>query len=42
MIVEEQVQPPMRDDLIQLFDRDELKKYITEKELADFDALAKE
>ncbi|GAA3408020.1 hypothetical protein GCM10018952_03600 [Streptosporangium vulgare] len=40
--VEEQVQPPMRDDLITLFDRDELKKYITEEELAAFDALAKE
>jgi succinate dehydrogenase / fumarate reductase, flavoprotein subunit len=40
--VEEQEQPPMRDDLITLFDRDELKKYITEEELAAFDALAKE
>ena len=40
--VEEKVQPPMRDDLIALFDRDELKKYITEEELAAFDALAKE
>ncbi len=26
--------PPMRDDLIALFDRDELKKYLTEDELA--------
>ncbi|MGW0588007.1 fumarate reductase/succinate dehydrogenase flavoprotein subunit [Streptosporangium sp. NPDC002607] len=40
--VEEQVQTVMRDDLITLFDRDELKKYITEEELAAFDALAKE
>ncbi|MFI6508560.1 fumarate reductase/succinate dehydrogenase flavoprotein subunit [Streptosporangium sp. NPDC050855] len=40
--VEEQVQTPMRDDLIALFDRDELKKYITQEELAAFDALAKE
>ena len=40
--VEEKAQPPMRDDLIQLFDRDELKKYLTEEELAEFDALAKE
>ncbi|MER6172632.1 fumarate reductase/succinate dehydrogenase flavoprotein subunit [Streptosporangium sp. NPDC001681] len=40
--VEEQVQTAMRDDLITLFDRDELKKYITEEELAAFDALAKE
>ncbi|MGC5014669.1 fumarate reductase/succinate dehydrogenase flavoprotein subunit [Streptosporangium sp. DT93] len=40
--VEEQVQTPMRDDLITLFERDELKKYITQEELAAFDALAKE
>ncbi|MEU4831518.1 fumarate reductase/succinate dehydrogenase flavoprotein subunit [Streptosporangium sp. NPDC023615] len=40
--VEEKVQQPMRDDLITLFERDELKKYITEEELAAFDALAKE
>ncbi|SDG90426.1 succinate dehydrogenase / fumarate reductase flavoprotein subunit [Sinosporangium album] len=40
--VEEQAQPSMRDDLIVLFDRDELKKYLTEEELADFDAVAKE
>ncbi|MFD0888034.1 fumarate reductase/succinate dehydrogenase flavoprotein subunit, partial [Streptosporangium algeriense] len=40
--VEEKVQPSMRDDLITLFDRAELKKYITEDELADFDALVKE
>ncbi|MFF5206758.1 fumarate reductase/succinate dehydrogenase flavoprotein subunit [Streptosporangium sp. NPDC000396] len=40
--VEEKTQPPMRDDLIRLFDRDELKKYMTEEELADFDALVKE
>lgn len=40
--VEEKTQPPMRDDLITLFDRAELKKYITEEELADFDALVKE
>ncbi|GAA3028573.1 hypothetical protein GCM10017559_63710 [Streptosporangium longisporum] len=40
--VEEQVQTAMRDDLIALFDRDELKKYITQEELAAFDALAKE
>ncbi|GHE29403.1 succinate dehydrogenase flavoprotein subunit [Streptosporangium violaceochromogenes] len=40
--VEEKAQPPMRDDLITLFDRAELAKYITEEELADFDALVKE
>jgi succinate dehydrogenase / fumarate reductase flavoprotein subunit len=26
--------PPMRDDLIALFDKDELKKYLTDEELA--------
>ncbi|GIH91470.1 succinate dehydrogenase flavoprotein subunit [Planobispora siamensis] len=40
--VEEKVQPGMRDDLIKLFDRAELKKYITDEELAAFDALVKE
>jgi succinate dehydrogenase / fumarate reductase flavoprotein subunit len=40
--VEEKVQPAMRDDLITLFDRAELEKYITPEELADFDALVKE
>ncbi|MBB2913467.1 succinate dehydrogenase / fumarate reductase flavoprotein subunit [Streptosporangium becharense] len=40
--VEEKVQQPMRDDLIRLFERDELKKYITDEELAAFDALAGE
>ena len=32
--------PTMRPDLIQLFDRGELAKYLTDEELADFDALA--
>ena len=32
--VEEQATRPMRDDLIQLFQKDELKKYLTEAELA--------
>ncbi|GGQ21067.1 fumarate reductase/succinate dehydrogenase flavoprotein subunit [Streptosporangium pseudovulgare] len=40
--VEEEVQPSMRGDLIRLFERDELKKYMTDEELADFDALVKE
>ncbi|WP_449063817.1 fumarate reductase/succinate dehydrogenase flavoprotein subunit [Planomonospora algeriensis] len=40
--VEEKVQPAMRDDLITLFDRAELEKYITPEELADFDALVRE
>jgi succinate dehydrogenase / fumarate reductase, flavoprotein subunit len=39
--VEEQVQPAMRDDLISLFDRDELKKYLTDEEMAEFDGIAK-
>ena len=33
--------PVMRDELIQLFDRAELAKYLTEEELAEYDALAK-
>ena len=32
--VEEEATPPMRDDLLALFKRDELKKYLTEPELA--------
>ncbi|MGI5145547.1 fumarate reductase/succinate dehydrogenase flavoprotein subunit [Plantactinospora sp. CA-294935] len=34
--------PKMRGELIQLFDRTELAKYLTEEELADFDALTAE
>jgi succinate dehydrogenase / fumarate reductase, flavoprotein subunit len=34
--------PRMRPELIQLFDRAELSKYLTEDELAEFDALAQE
>ncbi|MGX7669974.1 fumarate reductase/succinate dehydrogenase flavoprotein subunit [Plantactinospora sp. DSM 117369] len=34
--------PKMRGELIQLFDRTELAKYLTEEELADFDALTTE
>ena len=34
--------PKMREELIQLFDRAELSKYLTEDELADFDALVGE
>ncbi|WP_214412597.1 fumarate reductase/succinate dehydrogenase flavoprotein subunit [Sphaerisporangium fuscum] len=40
--VEEKIQPPMREDLIKLFDRAELSKYVTPEELADYDALVKE
>ena len=32
--------PPMRDDLIALFDRAELKKYLTDEELAAMPAEA--
>jgi succinate dehydrogenase / fumarate reductase, flavoprotein subunit len=32
--VDEELMPPMRDDLMALFQRDELKKYLTEQELA--------
>jgi succinate dehydrogenase / fumarate reductase flavoprotein subunit len=39
--VVEKEQPPMRDDLITLFDRDELKKYLTDEEMAEFDGIAK-
>jgi len=39
--VEEQEQPTMRADLISLFDRDELQKYLTDEEMTDFDRIAK-
>lgn len=34
--------PKMRSELLQLFDRTELSKYLTDEELAEFDALAEE
>ncbi|MEO3812029.1 fumarate reductase/succinate dehydrogenase flavoprotein subunit [Sphaerisporangium sp. B11E5] len=40
--VEEQDQPSMRDDLLTLFDRAELSKYLTADEMAEYDALVKE
>ncbi|TQS24760.1 fumarate reductase/succinate dehydrogenase flavoprotein subunit [Microbispora sp. KK1-11] len=40
--IEEKVQPPMRPDLIRLFERSELEKYLTEEELAEYDAAVKE
>ncbi|WP_204073097.1 fumarate reductase/succinate dehydrogenase flavoprotein subunit [Planotetraspora phitsanulokensis] len=40
--VEEKVQPSMRGDLISLFERSELEKYLTEDELAEYDAAVKE
>ncbi|MEU8102476.1 fumarate reductase/succinate dehydrogenase flavoprotein subunit [Nonomuraea muscovyensis] len=39
--VAEQEQPPMRGDLITLFERDELSKYLTDEEMATFDGIAK-
>ncbi|GAA5077448.1 succinate dehydrogenase / fumarate reductase flavoprotein subunit [Thermocatellispora tengchongensis] len=36
--VEERPQPSMREDLLTLFDRGELSKYLTEEELAEYDA----
>ncbi|PZG16971.1 fumarate reductase/succinate dehydrogenase flavoprotein subunit [Nonomuraea aridisoli] len=39
--VAEKAQQQMRDDLITLFDRDELKKYLTDEEMAEFDGIAK-
>ncbi|MEU7689019.1 fumarate reductase/succinate dehydrogenase flavoprotein subunit [Microbispora hainanensis] len=40
--VEEKIQPSMRGDLISLFERSELEKYLTEEELAEYDAAVKE
>ncbi|TMR90962.1 fumarate reductase/succinate dehydrogenase flavoprotein subunit [Nonomuraea basaltis] len=39
--VEEKAQSRMRDDLITLFDRDELNKYLTDEEMTEFDGIAK-
>ncbi|SDQ46128.1 fumarate reductase/succinate dehydrogenase flavoprotein subunit [Thermostaphylospora chromogena] len=36
--VEEKIQPQMRPDLFTLFDKEELAKYVTEEELAEYDA----
>ncbi|BCB85172.1 hypothetical protein Psuf_024850 [Phytohabitans suffuscus] len=40
--LEQKPLPKMRPELIQLFDRTELSKYLTDEELAEFDALAEE
>ncbi|MEU9888230.1 fumarate reductase/succinate dehydrogenase flavoprotein subunit [Sphaerisporangium sp. NPDC051017] len=40
--VEEREQTTMRPDLLSLFDRAEISKYVTADELADYDALVKE
>jgi succinate dehydrogenase / fumarate reductase flavoprotein subunit len=42
VVLERKPVPKMRDELITLFDRSELSKYITEDELADYDALTGE
>ncbi|WP_433497957.1 fumarate reductase/succinate dehydrogenase flavoprotein subunit [Sphaerimonospora sp. CA-214678] len=42
VLVEEKAQPSMRGDLISLFERSELEKYLTEDELAEYDAAVKE
>jgi succinate dehydrogenase flavoprotein subunit len=34
--------PKMRAELIKLFDRSELSKYVTDEELAEYDALVEE
>jgi len=39
--ITEKIQPPMRDDLLLLFEREELAKYLTAEELAAYDALVK-
>jgi succinate dehydrogenase / fumarate reductase flavoprotein subunit len=39
--VEQKTQPSMADHLIQLFDRDELTKYLTDEEMTEFDGIAK-
>jgi succinate dehydrogenase / fumarate reductase flavoprotein subunit len=42
VVLERKPVPKMRDELIQLFDRTELSKYLTDDELAEYDALAGE
>jgi succinate dehydrogenase / fumarate reductase flavoprotein subunit len=42
VVLERKPLPKMREELIQLFDRAELSKYLTEDEIADFDALVGE
>ncbi|MDF5754685.1 fumarate reductase/succinate dehydrogenase flavoprotein subunit [Spongiactinospora sp. TRM90649] len=40
--IEEKIQPSMRDDLLTLFDRGELSKYLTDDEMTEFDVAVKE
>ncbi|MDT5039866.1 MAG: succinate dehydrogenase / fumarate reductase, flavoprotein subunit, partial [Actinoplanes sp.] len=42
VVLEHKPVPKMRDELITLFDRDELSKYLTEAELTEYDALTGE
>ena len=42
VVLERKPVPKMRDELITLFDRTELSKYLTEDELAEYDALTGE
>jgi len=42
VVLERKPVPQMRDELITLFDRTELSKYLTEDELAEYDALTGE
>jgi succinate dehydrogenase / fumarate reductase flavoprotein subunit len=42
VVLERKPVPKMRDELLQLFDRTELSKYMTDDELADYDAVAGE
>jgi succinate dehydrogenase / fumarate reductase flavoprotein subunit len=42
VVLERKPVPKMRDELIKLFDRTELSKYVTEDELAAYDALSEE
>ena len=42
VVLERKPVPRMRDELIQLFDRAELSKYMTDDELANYDALVGE
>jgi succinate dehydrogenase / fumarate reductase flavoprotein subunit len=42
VVIERKPVPKMRAELLTLFDRTELSKYLTEEELAEYDALTKE
>jgi succinate dehydrogenase / fumarate reductase flavoprotein subunit len=42
VVLERKPVPKMREELISLFERTELSKYVTDDELAEFDALTTE